>query len=92
MFANPKMLLAVELNLVGGTYAERCKTRLYWPVSIGVTAWKHPVSNERGRFDTYLYQNEYYILVTTTEDIPAHGFLSSPLPSPAGQMLGQMLH
>ena len=28
-----------ELNLVGGTYAERCNTRLYWPVSMGVTAW-----------------------------------------------------
>ena len=42
LFANPKALLAVELNLMGGTYAERCKTRLYWPVSIGVTAWQHP--------------------------------------------------
>ena len=41
-FANPEALLAVELNLMGGTYAERCKTRLYWPVSIGVTAWQHP--------------------------------------------------
>ena len=34
LLANPKALLAVELNLVGGTYAEICKTRLYWPVSI----------------------------------------------------------
>ena len=42
LLANPKALRAVELNLVGGTYAERCKTRLYWPVSIGVTAWQHP--------------------------------------------------
>ena len=42
LLANPKALLADELNLVGGTYAERCKTRLYWPVSIGVTAWQHP--------------------------------------------------
>ena len=29
---------------MGGTYTERCKTRLYWPVSIGVTAWQHPKS------------------------------------------------
>lgn len=35
-------MLAAELHLVGGTYAERCKTRLYWPVSIGVTGWPYP--------------------------------------------------
>ena len=28
-----------ELHLVGGTYAERCKTRFYW--LIVVTAWQY---------------------------------------------------
>ena len=54
MFANPKILLAIELNLVGRTYAERCKTRLYWPVSIGVTACQHPqLVNERESFEVH---------------------------------------
>lgn len=39
----PKVLLDVEQHLVGGTYTERCKTRLYWPVSTGVTAWQYPL-------------------------------------------------
>ena len=45
-----KFCLRIELNLVGGTYAERCKTRPYWPVSIGVTAWQHPQLVTRGCF------------------------------------------
>lgn len=39
---------------MGGTYAERYKTRLYWPVSIGVTAWQHlQLGNERGSFEVH---------------------------------------
>ena len=39
-----KLCLLLSWIWGGGTYAERCKTRLYWPVSIGVTAWQHPKS------------------------------------------------
>ena len=48
-----KFCLRIELNLVGGTYAERCKTCPYWPVSIGVTAWQHPQLVTRGRFEVH---------------------------------------
>lgn len=56
LFANLKVLLAVHLNLMGGISAERCKICLYWPVSIGVTAWQHPhiqLVNERGSFEVH---------------------------------------
>ena len=48
LLANPKALRAVEPNLVGGTYAERCKTSLLARLDRSDSLATSPVSNERG--------------------------------------------
>ena len=55
LLANPKALLAVELNLVGGTYAERCKTRTSLLASLdrSDSLATSTVSNERGSFEVH---------------------------------------
>ena len=56
-----KLCLLLSWIWGGGTYAERCKTRLYWPVSIGVTAWQHPQLVTRDRWTQIVLLTSSYM-------------------------------